>query len=62
MERQMEEVSTGQPTTEYNSAATYFAAKPATELAGIVLGKSQSFFNMLRANAYLEKLSRMSGN
>lgn len=37
----------------------YFAAKPAKDCAGIVLAKSQSFFNILRANAYLEKLQNM---
>lgn len=37
----------------------YFAAKPAKDTAGIVLNKAQSFFNLLRANAYLEKLQNM---
>ena len=38
---------------------TYFAAKPAKDAAGIVLAKAQSFFNLLRANAYLDKLQNM---
>lgn len=37
----------------------YFAAKPAKDAAGIVLAKAQSFFNLLRSNAYLEKLQNM---
>lgn len=39
-----------------NSEQMYFASKEAKEVAGILLAKSDSFFNMLRANAYLEKL------
>ena len=38
---------------------TYFAAKPADETASILMAKSKSFFNVLEANFYLEKLSRM---
>lgn len=37
----------------------YFAAKDAKDLANTALAKADSFFNMLRSNAYLEKLSRM---
>lgn len=37
----------------------YFAAKPAKEAAGILLDRGASFFNMLRSNAYLEKINRM---
>lgn len=37
----------------------YFAAKPANETASALLSKGSSFFNLLRANAYLEKLQRM---
>jgi hypothetical protein len=37
----------------------YFAKKPAEDCAGILLAKGDSFFNLLRANAYLEKMSRM---
>jgi len=37
----------------------YFAQKPAEDCAGILLAKGDSFFNLLRANAYLEKMSRM---
>lgn len=39
--------------------SVYFAAKPANEVASSALDKAQSFFNLLRANAYLEKLQRM---
>lgn len=37
----------------------YFAQKKAEDCAGILLSKGDSFFNLLRANAYLEKMSRM---
>lgn len=37
----------------------YFAQKKAEDCAGILLSKGESFFNLLRANAYLEKMSRM---
>jgi hypothetical protein len=37
----------------------YFAQKKAEDCAGILLAKGDSFFNILRANAYLEKMSRM---
>jgi hypothetical protein len=37
----------------------YFAAKPAQDAAGIILGKSESFFNILRSNSYLDKLQNM---
>ena len=37
----------------------YFASKDPKDTAGIVLEKAQSFFNLLRANAYLEKLQNM---
>ena len=37
----------------------YFAAKPANETASALLSKGSCFFNLLRANAYLEKLQRM---
>lgn len=37
----------------------YFAASEATNLASVCLSKSQSFFNLLRANFYLEKIARM---
>lgn len=40
-------------------AGVYFAAKPADETSSILLAKSKSFFNVLEANFYLEKLSRM---
>lgn len=44
-----------------NSGASdkYFASLPAKEAAGIVLNKGSSFFNLLRANAYLEKITMM---
>ena len=37
----------------------YFASKKAEDCAGILLAKGDSFFNILRANAYLEKMGRM---
>jgi len=37
----------------------YFAVKPADETASIVLGKADSFYNMLRSNTHLDKLNRM---
>ena len=39
--------------------AEYFAKKKAEDCAGVLLSKGESFFNLLRANAYLEKMSRM---
>ena len=46
--------------SKYQSAEeVYFAAKPAEDVASNLLDKSASFFNLLRANAYLEKLQRM---
>lgn len=38
---------------------TYFAAKKPEEVASVALGKADSFFNLLRANAYLEKVANM---
>ena len=37
----------------------YFAAKEATECASIVLDKASSYYNLLKANAYLVKLQMM---
>lgn len=37
----------------------YFANKPAEETAGVLLERGKSFFNMLRVNAYLEKINNM---
>jgi len=37
----------------------YFAAREPEQVASAVLDKAQSFFNLLRANSYLEKLARM---
>lgn len=46
--------------SKYQSAEeVYFAAKSAENVASNLLEKSASFFNLLRANAYLEKLQRM---
>lgn len=46
--------------SKYQSAEdVYFAAKKPEQVAGILLEKSASFFNVLRANALLEKLQRM---
>lgn len=35
----------------------YFAAKEPEKVASNLLEKASSFFNLLRANAYLEKLN-----
>lgn len=44
----------------YQSAEdVYFAAKESDAVASNLLEKASSFFNLLRANAYLEKLQRM---
>lgn len=40
-------------------SSTYFAAKEANETASILMAKSKSFYNVLEANAYLDKLARM---
>jgi hypothetical protein len=37
----------------------YFAAQPADKAAAIILGKGESYFNILRSNHYLEKLQNM---
>ncbi len=37
----------------------YFAAKKAEETASILMNRAFSFYNTLRANAYLEKLNKM---
>ena len=37
----------------------YFAAKSAQETASNLISKGQSFFNVLQANAYLEKINKM---
>jgi hypothetical protein len=45
-----------------NSASSndeYFAAKKPEEVASICIGKANTFFNILRSNAYLEKLHKM---
>jgi hypothetical protein len=42
-----------------SSTDAYFAAKPAKDCASVLLGKADSFFNILRANAFLDKMSRM---
>lgn len=42
-----------------SDTSTYFAAKPGDETASILMAKSRSFYNVLEANSYLEKLSRM---
>jgi hypothetical protein len=38
---------------------TYFAIKPGKELADIVLGKSETFYNILNRNNYLNKIRKM---
>jgi hypothetical protein len=42
-----------------SDTSVYFAAKDAKETASILLAKSKSFYNVLEANFYLEKLARM---
>lgn len=37
----------------------YFAAKAPEKVASVCLAKAESFFNILRSNAYLEKLQKM---
>lgn len=37
----------------------YFAAQPAEKLASVCLAKSQSFYNTMNANYYLDKLAKM---
>lgn len=39
--------------------STYFASKEGKETASALMAKSRSFYNVLEANAYLEKLARM---
>jgi len=49
-----------QPQEEPTSTSSdYFAAQESEKCAGILLQKGQSFYNILRANAYLEKLANM---
>jgi hypothetical protein len=42
-----------------NPNEQYFAVKPGKDCASILLDKGASFFNLLRSNAYLEKLNKM---
>ena len=42
-----------------NNTNTYFAAQEAEKTASTLLQKATSFFNVLEANSYLEKLNRM---
>jgi hypothetical protein len=42
-----------------STSSDYFAAQTADKTARILIQKSQSFYNTLRANAYLEKLAKM---
>lgn len=42
-----------------NKDSRYFATKEANETASILLGRAQSFYNLLTANSYLEKLENM---
>lgn len=44
---------------EHQNNPVYFAAKKAEDTASVLLNKADSFFNLLRANAYLEKLANM---
>lgn len=38
---------------------TYFAAKDASDTASVLMAKSKSFYNVLEANTYLDKLTNM---
>jgi len=42
-----------------NPDEKYFASKPANDCASILLDKSMTFYNVLRSNAYLDKLASM---
>lgn len=42
-----------------NPLSDYFACKPSNELADIVLGKSETFYNILNRNNYLNKIRKM---
>jgi hypothetical protein len=42
--------------TIVGSTETYFAAKDANDCASVLLGKADTFFNVLRSNNYLDKL------
>jgi len=41
------------------SENTYFAAKEAKDCANILLNRGESFYNTMRSNAYLDKITRM---
>lgn len=45
--------------TQYKDSSTYFAALPAERVSGILLGKANSFYNILESNSYLSKLRDM---
>lgn len=51
--------STNSPGLSSSDTSTYFASKPADEAASILLSKSKSFYNVLEANSYLDKLAKM---
>lgn len=44
---------------QFSEQDIYFAAKEPEKVASVALDKAASFFNLLRANAYLEKIQRM---
>lgn len=44
--------------SNYNENDVYFASKDAKDTAGICLNKARSFFDMMSANYYLEKLNQ----
>lgn len=46
-------------TESYNKDQIYFASRDAISTAGILLEKGRSFYNLLQANFYLEKLASM---
>lgn len=47
------------PTPPVDEKDKYFAAKKAEDCASVVLNKAQSFYNVLRSNAFIEKINRM---
>ncbi len=45
--------------TNPNSNEKYFAARPAEDTAAVLLHRARSFYQILHANSYLEKMARM---
>ena len=42
-----------------SSDKVYFAAKPAEETIGVIMKRAESWFQNLRTNGYLDKLTSM---